>query len=109
MSTYWMAVMTFFIGNFTLSNYKDYGTLHGFSEEFLTIVGSAGSILNGLRFLWSLALDYVKFKYVYSALIFINVVFGTVIIVFRSNETVFAISFCMLMFAEGGHSSLMPN
>jgi hypothetical protein len=104
-----MAIMTFFIGNFTLSNYKNFGELHGFSEEYLTYLGSAGSLFNGMRFLWSLALDHVRFRYVYSVLIFLNVVFGILIVVFRHNEIMFGVSFCMLMFAEGGHSSLMPN
>lgn len=104
-----MAVLSFFIGSFNVSNYKSYGSFNGFNENFLTYLGSAGSIFNGLRFLWSTALDHVRFKIVYGTLICLNILFGIGIIVFRKSAPMYAICYCMLIFCEGGHFTIMPN
>jgi hypothetical protein len=106
-----MAILTFFLGSFAVSNYKLYGrdNIPGKNEEYLTYLGSAGSVFNGLRFLWSFALDRVSFKKLYSVMIFVNIVFGILIVVFRENRVMYAISYCMLIFVEGGHFTIMPN
>jgi len=106
---YIMAVLSFFIGSFNVSNYKTWGLDIGFDDTFLTYLGSAGSIFNGLRFLWSTALDHVRFKIVYGTLICLNIVFGILIVVFRENAVLYAICYCMLIFCEGGHFTIMPN
>ena len=104
-----MAVLTFFIGSLSMSNYKKYGQINGLGETYLTYLGSAGSVFNGLRFLWSLALDHVRFRFVYGTLVILNIVFGIGIVIFRKSEVLYAICYCMLIFCEGGHFTIMPN
>jgi len=50
--------------------YKIYGSEHIEDDQFLSLIGSLGSIANGItRFFWAKSLDFSKFKYVYSILL----------------------------------------
>jgi hypothetical protein len=68
-SIYVMASFSFFLGSFTVSNFKNYGIQSGLDETFLTSVGSYGAIFNAIRFVWSGLLDKYSYKVVYGSLL----------------------------------------
>jgi len=65
------------IGVLVSSNYKPYGILIShlendkFSDNYLTWVGNAGSIMNSLsRIIWGLVYDKLKIRYIFLILAF---------------------------------------
>lgn len=68
-SIYVMASFSFFLGSFTVSNFKNYGIQNGLEEGFLTSVGMYGAFFNAIRFVWSGLLDNYSYKMVYGSLL----------------------------------------
>ncbi len=59
-----MAICVTLEGNFMSQNYKSYGIAINKDDEFLTVIGTIGSIFNSLsRFFWGTLIDYFPFKY----------------------------------------------
>ncbi len=64
--------LTCYFGLFLANYYKTYGLSRGFSDKYLSFVGSTHSIANGCsRALWALAMDRFGFKKVYTAIIIV--------------------------------------
>ena len=68
-SVYVMASFSFFLGSFTVTNYKRYGLENGLSESFLTNVGAYGAFFATIRFIWSGLLDIFSYRKVYGVLL----------------------------------------
>lgn len=68
---YVMNFFSVFLGYFITNEYKVYWFTANDppSDHFIAIVGSIGSIFNGLRFVWSAALDYYPYKVVYGTML----------------------------------------
>ena len=62
-SLYFISVSMIFFGYYIMVKFKDYGREYIKDDEFLTFVGSVGSLLNGLfRIFWASLLDYYPFR-----------------------------------------------
>lgn len=67
---YFMALGQIFYGYYVINVYKTLGAQHIKSDRFLTLVGSIGSLFNGIsRIFWSTLLDYIAFKKVFRTLL----------------------------------------
>ena len=104
-----MGFFSFFLGSFTVGSYKTFGEINNLPESYLTIIGSVGSIFNAIRFIWSGLLDRYSYKVVYGTLLVLQIIFGTLIIFCKKSEGLYAICYCMIMFCEGGHFTIVPN
>ena len=109
LSVYIMAILSFFLGIFAVGSFKVYGEDNGISEGLLTTVGSVGAIFNAARFIWSGLLDRYSYKWVYGSLLLLEIVFGAVIVLARKSPVMYTVSYCVIMFCEGGHFTLVPN
>ena len=108
-TVYIMAFCSIFLGFFAVNSFKNFGELNGISDGFLSIIGSVGSLFNFIQFLWSWLSDKYPFKYVYGLLLIFQIIFGLLLVFFEKNKWVYGFSYCMLMFCEGGHFTLVPN
>jgi len=109
LSVYVMAILSFFLGIFAVGSFKVYGENNGISESLLTTVGSVGAIFNAARFFWSGMLDRFSYRWVYGSLLLLEMVFGVVIVITRKSPIMYTLSYCVIMFCEGGHFTLVPN
>jgi len=108
-SIYVMAAFSFFLGAFTVSNYKAFGEVNNIGENFLTMIGSIGAFFATIRFIWSGFLDTYSYRKVYGALLCVQIVSGIGIVLFSHIKWVYAFFYSMILFCEGGHFTLVPN
>ena len=108
-SIYVMAAFSFFLGTFTVSNYKAFGEVNNLGENFLTTIGSIGAFFATIRFIWSGLLDTYSYRKVYGALLCVQIVSGICIVLFSHIKWVYAFFYSMILFCEGGHFTLVPN
>lgn len=78
-------------------------------DEYLTWVGSLGSVFNSLRFLWSAALDNHSYKLIYGILLMLQMALALTMFVAIQNQVTYLIWICGALFCEGGHFTLVPN
>lgn len=97
-------------GMFVAFNYKEYGTTRIYDDNFLTTVGSCGSIFNGLgRLLFGMLLDKFSFKVLSSFINIVLIVFGLSISLIVQNEYLYLVAVSMIYFVYGGNYSIYPT
>ena len=78
-------------------------------DSYLTTVNSVSSLFNAARFIWSGALDKIRFKFVYGFLVCIQLVLAFTITQTAKTKSAFGIVVCLTLFCIGGHFALFPN
>ena len=67
---YFMNMFSVISGFFAVNNFKKYGQKNGLdSEDYLAWLGSVAAVCNSIRFIWSMATDYLSYKLVYGILL----------------------------------------
>lgn len=97
-------------GYYIIGAYKNFGqeTIH--DDQFLTVVGSIGSVFNGcFRYAWAHAMEMYNFKIVYLILCGIQVVTMSTLYFVADVEALFFIWICAINCTEGGNFSLFPS
>ena len=65
-----MNFLSIFSGYFAVNNFKKYGQKNGLdNENYLAWLGSVAAVCNSIRFIWSMATDYLTYKLVYGILL----------------------------------------
>ena len=72
-------------------------------------MNSVSAIFNALRFIWSGALDKLPFKYVYGALVIIQILIACSMSLTAQNKVSYMVVVCLVLFCVGGHFALFPN
>ena len=107
---YIMNAMSIMTGFFAVNNFKTYGQANGLTnDDYLAIVGSAASVCNSVRFLWSWATDYLPYKFVYGFLLILQIALNFTIRLIAENNALYAIWISAMLLCEGGHFTLVPN
>ena len=79
------------------------------NDQYLTLIGSISAIFNALRFIWSGSIDKLPFKYVYGALLLMQIIIAGTIFLTERNRVSYMIVVCLVLFCVGGHFALFPN
>ena len=67
---YLMNMLSVISGFFAVNNFKKYGQKNGLdNENYLAMLGSVAAVCNSIRFIWSMATDYLSYKLVYGILL----------------------------------------
>ena len=67
---FFLSVTFISFGFYVMGSFKSYGQTYIADDEFLTYIGSVGSLLNGFsRIFYSTLLDYYSFKKVFGFLV----------------------------------------
>lgn len=106
-----MACLSIIFGYYTVDVYKMFGqtyTVLNF-DEYLTWVGSLGSVFTSLRFIWSAALDSYSYRLIYGILLIAQMVLALTMFIAVQNQVTYMIWICCALFCEGGHFTLVPN
>mmetsp|Transcript_36777 Transcript_36777/g.33006 ORF Transcript_36777/g.33006 Transcript_36777/m.33006 type:complete len:141 (-) Transcript_36777:288-710(-) len=104
-----MVIFGSFFGLFMANNYKVYGLEQVNDDQFLTIVGSVGSITNGCsRAGWALALDKFGFRKVFFIVIIIQSIISATINAVSETKALYLIWYAITMCTEGGMFSMFP-
>lgn len=97
-------------GMFIAFNYKEYGLLQLSNDSFLTVIGSCGSIFNGLgRFFWGFMLDRFSFRLISSSingLLLVSAVSASLTV---QNQYTFLIAVSIIYFCYGGNYAVYPT
>jgi len=108
-----MALLSLFQGYYVLNTYKEFGlTIEVLNDDrYLSIVGSASSLFNALRFLWSGSLDLPgsSFRVTYTVMLTIQIVMGMTMSFACQYRSLYPIWIAMMFFTEGGHFTIFPN
>jgi OFA family oxalate/formate antiporter-like MFS transporter len=95
---------------FIAFNYKEYGMLEISDDSFLTIVGSCGSVLNGLgRLFWGILFDKFSFRTVSIGINTVLLLFAVSMQFLVKNKVLYLIAVCLVYFAYGGNYSVYPT
>lgn len=94
---------------FIFNTFKNFGMQHINSDNFLTIVGSVGSVFSGTRFVFSYLIDRFSYKLSYSIVLSINILFGFTLVLVCNNRALYLIWISMLSWASGAHFTLIPT
>ncbi|EGR28002.1 major facilitator superfamily protein, putative [Ichthyophthirius multifiliis] len=109
---YTLGLMVFYAaqGQLTIDNFKPIGQqMGGFSDIYLTLVGSIASLFNGfVRIVWGKFLDVYGFKKLAIFNLILEFIFMFFLIFFCSSEIVFIICILGIMGCFGGWSAKMP-
>ena len=70
---------------FVINTYKKYGLKNIGDDKFITLAGSVAAIFGGMRFVWSYLVDRYSFKFSYSIVLGINIVFGSTLVLISTN------------------------
>ena len=104
-----MIYMSVSNGYFMATNFKNYGITKISDDQFLTLVGSLGSVFNGAgRFFWGLLSDKFNFKKVYLTVLIIQLVNIATLRFISSIETAYLLWVCSALLCEGGNFVLFP-
>ena len=105
-STWFLTLSSYFI----MANIKTLGLELGYNDNFLTIVGSVGSILNGiLRPLWGMALDKTSYRVTVTALAILQLVICLTFPFVMEIKACFLIWYSILCSCIGGvNTQLVP-
>ena len=113
---YLMAFCSIFQGYYVLNVFKDYGQTVSILKDdaFLTQVGSAASILNTMRFLWSGAMDLNilkgrSLKTVYGFQLAMQAIFGMTLSWAAQSRSLYTIWVCLILWMEGAHFVIIPS
>ena len=91
---------------FMAFNYKQYGFLSLNDDRMLTIIGSCGSILNGMgRLVWGIALDKFSFRTI-SIIFNLTFLAAAISVSFVSNNYIYLLYVSIIYFCYGGTYSV---
>lgn len=89
--------------------FKDLGLKTIDDDEFLTLIGSIGFVINStFRIIWGYLMDKFGFKKVYWVLILIQLALICSLNAISQNKSCYFIWICLILACEGGHFSLFP-
>lgn len=110
-SLYVMNFFSIFLGLFIANEYKVYwlNAKNPPSDQFISSVGSIGSVFNGMRFIWSALLDYFPYKIVYGILLVLEITLGLTYPLIINVKELVGIWICLGYLCLGGHFTLVPN
>jgi len=94
---------------FVINTFKNFGMQHIKNDDFLTVVGSVASVFGGIRFVWSYLVDRYSYKFAYSIILCMNIVFGLTLVLVSNSKPLYLIWVSVLVWAEGAHFSLLPT
>ena len=75
----------------------------------MVILGITAAGLSSLCFIWSWATDSLKYKFVYSFLLFLQIASNFSIKFVATDKILYAIEICVMTLCLGGHFTLLPN
>ena len=78
-------------------------------DQYLTLVNSISAIFNALRFVWSGAIDKLPFRYIYGALLLMQISLACSMSLTEHSKVSYMIVVCLVLFCVGGHFALFPN
>ena len=104
-----MIFMSVSNGYFIATNFKNYGMTKMSDDQFLTLVGSLGSMFNGGgRFLWGALYDKFDFKKVYTTVLIMQMIIIVTLRFISAYEIPYLIWVCGALLCEGGNFVLFP-
>jgi len=104
-----MIYMSVSNGYFMATNFKNYGIRKISNDQFLTLVGSLGSVFNGGgRFFWGFLSDKFNFKKIYLTILIIQMVNIVTLRFISSIEIAYLLWVCSALLCEGGHFVIFP-
>lgn len=108
---YIMNFFSIFFGLFVANEYKVYWLQYGNApgDKFVSMIGSLGTLFNGMRFIWSTLLDYYPYKIVYGVMLTMEIILGFTFPFVVTNNIVYPIYICLGFLCLGGHFTLVPN
>lgn len=99
-----------FYGYYIISSFKTYGQAYISDDKFLTMIGSAGALVNGvLRIFWSSMLDYFPYKKVNTVLLTIQISCILLIQFSVKNKYSYLAVVSLSMMCEGAMASMLPT
>jgi hypothetical protein len=106
-----MNFFSIFFGLFVANEYKVFWltATNAPTDNFISRVGSIGSVFNGLRFVWSGLLDHYSYKRVYGFLLCIEIVLAATFNLVLEHKWLYAVWICLGYWCLGGHFTLAPN
>ena len=97
-------------GNMSGLLFKNYGLENIPNDVFITIVGTIGSIMNGLsRSFWGVLVDKYQYKYVYGTLLLVQAGLGFTMNLISSSRPLYLIWIGASFFCLGGNFSISPT
>ncbi|EAS03513.1 MFS transporter (macronuclear) [Tetrahymena thermophila SB210] len=105
-----LALMYTIFGILIISNYKVYGEYQNYTDNFLSTVGTVGSVFNGLgRFFWGSLMEKLTIRQI----IIINLIFQIIVSFTFSwaaqNAALYLIYVVLAYFLYGGWFSIFPT
>lgn len=89
--------------------FKSYGFDKFKNDQFLTLIGSVGALINGLgRIFWGSLLDFYSFKTIFGILIALQYIL-IVLIQVVDNKWVYLIIVTLSMSCEGACATIIPT
>jgi hypothetical protein len=108
--TFAMGFCSIMPGIYLASAYKSFGKEKINDDEFLTIVGSVGSVFNGsFRYFWGQVMDKTSFKFSYGILLALQSALIVTLYYIASVKALYLIWISLILCCEGGHFSLYPT
>lgn len=105
---FWGYLLSAMTGLVASASFKSIGIKLSYDDTFLTIVGSVGSIMNGIsRPLWGIFFDKTSFKIVYIIILFTQIVLCFTFPSVSNYKAAFLIWIVILMICSGGHSTIL--
>lgn len=103
-----MTFLSINMSTFTIGNYAQYAKDYIHDTNMIVWIGSVGSVCTSLRFAWSFPLDYFPFKYVYGAMLVLEILLSFTMPIAVQNEGTYLIWVAITYWCEGGHFTLAP-
>ena len=107
---YMISCCHMFYGYYIINMFKTLGaeTIH--DDYYLTIVGSVGSLFDGVsRICWSSLLDYYPFNLVYRTLLVIQIFLIALLLWSTHYPFLYMIVISLSMMCEGAMTSILPT
>ena len=109
-SLYFISVTEIFFGYFIMTKYKVYGAGFIKDDQFLTLIGSIGSLLNGLfRIFWAGMLDYFPFKKINTVLLLLLTIVLFTVQAAVHNKYTYLVVVALAMKCEGAMAAIVPT
>jgi MFS family permease len=99
-----------FYGYYIIGTYKTIGGIGISDDRFLTLIGSFGSLFNGLsRILWSSLLDCYSFNRVFRTLSMIQILLIATVLWSVKYQWIYFVVVSLSMMCEGALTSILPT
>lgn len=105
---FWPYLLSGMTGLFAAASFKTIGIKYSYDDEFLTIVGSIGSIMNGtMRPLWGFFFDKTSFRVVYLVILSLQIALCFTFPSVNKFKPSFLIWIVILTVCSGGHFTIL--